>query len=368
MSQRETDPKRVPRLSSADEVDIPWAAIEPLIAGRSVVDLQRLYLPNIAAASRFLLSYGFDTQLREDREWIAVIQDKALAYIEGRILPWQGMTEVPEPYRSMTVEELLVAASSPETQPWPNWPCVMLKVLHCAAHTLFNQDHDAHRVALETVRKRYLPYLLEQQGSQWIGDDGCKIPLVEFRIKEEKSFERIMTKLLHKPGNLASEVYDHLGVRLVTYDIFSAVLLIQFLRSRGIIMLANQLPERSRNSLAELDEIHRLYGVGPPGFIVEKAGQEPTELASRDNPFTDRSFRMFKFVERLILRMPSGRRQIFPYEIQVLDANSLEASHHGDATHDAYEERQMRHVRRRLFGLNPLAGQDEQDDSFSDDD
>jgi len=212
-------------------------------------------------------------------------------------------------------------------------------------------------MALHSVRSRFEPFLLEQQGQLWIGDDQCKIPLVDFHIKEEKSFERIMTKLLHKPGNLAMELFDRLGVRLVTHDIFSAVLLIKFLRSRSIIMFANQLPERSRNSLAELHEIQSLYGMEPPPFVVGET-VAPAVIESdngQGNPFSDRAFRMFKFVERLIVRLGDGRRCIYPYEIQVLDCNAWEATHSGAATHDAYEARQLKRVRHRLFGHPPGA-------------
>ncbi|WP_324767036.1 TIGR04552 family protein [Pokkaliibacter plantistimulans] len=352
MAKRDSGPEWVPRLSSAAELEIPWEMLEPLIGGRSVVDLRQLQLADTDAAVRFLSAYGFNSDMQEDRQWMLLIHERAINYLDEWVLPWHHLERVPEPYRSMPIETLLVEASRPGDHPWPNWPCVLLKVMHCATHALFSEDQEAHRFALDSIRSRYLPFLFEQQGQQWIGDERCKIPLVEFRIKEEKSFERIMTKLLHKPGNLASEVFDRLGVRLVTHDIFSAVLLIQFLRSRAIIMLANQLPERTRNSLAELDEIHRLYGISS-SYIVESANETMGLEGSRGNPFSDRTFRMFKFVERLILRMPSGRRCIYPYEIQVLDANSLEATSQGAATHDAYEARQMCRVRQRLFGHFP---------------
>ncbi len=355
MAKRDVRPAWVPRLSSTAELDIPWATLETLIGGHSVVDLQQLPLVDEKSIVRFLQAYGFDPADQKDRQAMEQIHTRAIRYLDEVVLPWQWLDAVPQPYRSMSVEELLLEASRAPSGEWPNWPCVLLKVLHCATHALFSQDPSAHSAALESVRARFLPFLFEQQGQQWIGDENCKIPLVEFRIKDEKPFERIMTKLLHKPGNLALEVFDRLGVRLVTHDIFSAVLLIKFLRSRNIIMFANQLPERSRNSLAELDEIHRLYGVGAPPFIVEPlAGAmfTPPEL-SRDNPFSDRAFRMFKFVERLIVRLSDDRRCIVPYEIQVLDCNAWESAFSGAATHAAYEARQLKRVRQRLFGHPP---------------
>jgi uncharacterized protein (TIGR04562 family) len=352
MAKREEGPAWVPRLSSAAELDIPWLTLETLIGGHSVVDLQQLPLADELSTARFLQAYGFDPTDPRDCQAMELIHSRALGYLDEVVLPWHWLSAVPEPYRSMPIEDLVLEAARPPSGEWPNWPCVLLKVLHCATHALLSQDSSAHQAALDNVRARFLPFLFEQLGQQWIGDEHCKIPLVDFHIKEEKPFERIMTKLLHKPGNLAQEVFDHLGVRLVTHDIFSAVLLIKFLRSRNIIMFANQLPERSRNSLAELDEIHRLYGVSTPPFIVEQpagALQAGPDI-SRDNPFSDRAFRMLKFVERLIVRLPDGRRCIYPYEIQLLDCHAWEASISGDASHAAYEARQLKRVRQRLFG------------------
>ncbi|UTW14028.1 TIGR04552 family protein [Marinobacterium rhizophilum] len=357
MAKREEGPNRVPRLSSASELDIPWSTLETLIGGRSVVDLQQLPVADDKSVGRFLQAYGFDPTDASDCRVMEQIHARAIRYLDEVVLPWQWLGAVPEPWRSMPIEDLLAVAARPPSGEWPNWPCVLLKVLHCTTHAMFSQDTEAHQAALKSVEARFLPFLFEQSGQQWIGDEHCKIPLVDFHIKDEKPFERIMTKLLHKPGNLALEVFDRLGVRLVTHDIFSAVLLIKFLRSRNIIMFANQLPERSRNSLAELDEIHRLYGVSAPPFIVEQpaGAMLPSPELSGDNPFSDRAFRMFKFVERLIVRLPDGRRSIYPYEIQLLDCHAWEATFSGDATHSAYEARQLKRVRQRLFG-HPVQG------------
>lgn len=352
MAKRIAGPEWVPRVGSAAELEIPWDTLETLIGGRSVVDLAQLHIGDEAAATRFMRAYGFDPADPEDHDWLDQIHGRAIRFLDEVVLPWHRIEAVPRHIREMSIEELLLEASRPPDGSWPNWPCVLLKVLHCATHATVTQDPVAHQAALQSVRGRFQPWLFEQRGQQWIGDDQCKIPLVDFHIKEEKSFERIMTKLLQKPGNLAMEQFDRLGVRLVTHDIFSAVLLIKFLRSRSVIMFANQLPERSRNSLAELHEIHSLYGIDPPPFVVEpvaEAGGDPP-LPEQGNPYSDRAFRMFKFVERLIIRLDDGRRCIYPYEIQVLDCNAWEATQIGDATHDAYEARQLKRVRQRLFG------------------
>jgi uncharacterized protein (TIGR04562 family) len=44
-------------------------------------------------------------------------------------------------------------------------------------------------------------------------------------------------------------------------------------------------------------------------------------------------------------------RFFFPYEIQILDADSFEEARSGRASHDDYRERQREAVRRRVLGV-----------------
>jgi uncharacterized protein (TIGR04562 family) len=142
----------------------------------------------------------------------------------------------------------------------------MLSRMHCGRAA---RDEDAYRGALGLVQARLEPYLVDfsmvdsslvdSSPGTWIGDDRCRIPIVEFRIKTEKHFYRLVTKLLLKESNLSSEIYDHIGMRFVTHDIFSAILLIKFLRSRHVFMYANVLPQQSKNSLAEFQQIEALF-------------------------------------------------------------------------------------------------------------
>jgi uncharacterized protein (TIGR04562 family) len=84
-------------------------------------------------------------------------------------------------------------------------------------------------------------------------------PLSNTALKRRNDLYRLVTRLLLKEGNLSSEIYDHIGMRFVTHDIFSAILLIKFLRSRHVFMYANVLPQESKNSLAEFDQIEALF-------------------------------------------------------------------------------------------------------------
>ncbi len=81
-----------------------------------------------------------------------------------------------------------------------------------------------------------------------------------------------------------------------------------------------------------------------------------------NNPFSSSKFKMIKLIERLLITLPDGRRTFFPYEVQIMDKATHHTARQGNSNHDAYEKRQMREVRRRVFGLDPSARKKSQPD------
>ena len=343
---------------AARELRNSTADLATIIGGKSIIDAKRLFIADSESARAFIRAYGFDPDDSDDLQVILYIRDRALSYVTDKLLPYAGIIEVPAAYYDMSIEAYLIEASRPETAAWPNWSCALLKVIHCAAHALYTQDTEAHAVALSTIRERFLPFISEVDGQKWIGDAGRKIKLLTFEIKEHKNFSRTMTKLLHKPGNLAFEIFDRLGVRFVVDDIDSVLLLIDFLRSRYITMYANNLPERTRTSLAELEGLLKKSGDASPDVMDQDAFPDESVEVESDlkNPFSHHEFQVLQFTERLMVSLSSGRRTVFPYEIQILDRKSWERSQQGDASHAAYEQRQIDRVRRRIFGVTPKPG------------
>lgn len=344
--------KKSPVITHPGELKILPTDFETVIDDKSIVDARRVYVEDMKEAKAFIKAYGFDPDNLQDSITMSNIKNQAIAYVENVLLPYQRITQIPSKYIKMSIEEHLLDASRVEPDVWPNWSCLLLKIIHCAAHVLYTHDFEAHAAALATIRNRFLPYISETENQKWIGDAKCKIPLAAFDIKDKKNFSRTMTKLLHKPGNLAFEIFDRLGVRFVVYDIFSVLLLIKFLRSRNIIMYANNLPERNRNSLVDFREFQRLYTDKESESISEPAAMEQTSNTVRPekNPSSNQEFKVIQITERLMVKLENGRRTFFPYEIQILDKKSWDKSHVGDASHVAYERRQIKSVRRRVFG------------------
>ena len=344
---------RVPVISSSDEFSIPWQTLQTIIAGRSLIDTVELQVANLDEAHRFLQAYGLEDTGEADR-----LCGKALDYIETVLLENSELS-LPQTVKELSLPELLVAASTRPRTPVCEWSCVILKVCHAVAHARWTRDEDAYRGALALVKARLEPYLShsslsdsspsDSSNGTWIGDDHCRIPIVEYRIKTEKHFSRLVTKLLVKEGNLCSEIYDHIGMRFVTHDIFSAILLIKFLRSRHVFMYANVLPQESKNSLAEFQQIEALFAEfsEPMDSAVEERGEQPWLAAN--NHYSSKKFKMIKIIERVLVTTGSGRKVFFPCEFQILTRQTQDSPSLKKTRHSAYEKRQVKGVRRRLF-------------------
>ncbi len=348
----------VPVLSNEDELKIQWDTLRTIIGGRSPLDVSELHVATETEARIFLAAYGIDLSQPGDRQTAAEIKEAALAYLTDVLLPYRGVLTVPSRFVDSSLEELFVAASSWPRATWPNWPCVLLKLCHAVAHTRWGYDTEANRAAVKIIRDRTEKYLYKGHGTTWIGDQACAIPLVDYQIKETKRFSRIMTKLLHKPGNLSSAIVDHVGLRFVTYDLFSAILLIRFLRTRGVFMYANGNPQFMRNSLVDFAKIEELFNQYNPDVVLSDSfdSLQPDQLMrAPDNPFSSSEFKMIKLVERLLITLPGGRRTFFPYELQIIDRAAYLQTIEGESHHDAYETRQIEVVRRRVFGRRAVS-------------
>jgi len=342
--------RRVPVISDPDEFNIPWQTLQTIIAGRSLIDTFELHIYHLDDAHKFLNAYGLD--VNEDLE---KLRKTALEYIERVLLKETGQY-LPEKVRNLSLPELLLEASINPNTPISEWSCVILKVCHAVAHAQWTRDEDAYNGALIKINARLKPYLIKTQDGTWVGDDNCRIPIIDYSIKSEKQFYRLVTKLLLKEGNLSVGIFDHIGMRFVTNDIFSAILLIKFLRSRHIFMYANIVPQESKNSLAEFHQIEALFLEFSGSIRESVTPASKSTLLGSENRFSSKKFKMIKIVERVLVTTPNGRKVFFPCEIQILTKQTHESLHKKKMNHSAYEKRQVKGVRRRLFQGTSLCG------------
>ena len=347
--------KFYPVLENQDELKIPWETLKTIIGGTSIIDTKQLHTSNLRRALVFLRAYGINPDNPDDVAASQTILQVALQYMDEVFLK-QGVDEAsqfPKELRERPIHMLLQDAAN-----WKgtgtNWACLLLKICHATSHAVWSHDSEAHSKAIEVISERLKPHLHTKHGSEWIGDEKCMIPLISFVVKKEKHLFRVITKLLLKSGNLSTAIRDHVGLRFIVEDTFSAILLIKYMRTRGIFMYANNIPEESKNSLAGLDEIQSLYEkLGPPDYEdktrTKNSKKKSSKSSSNQNPYSSAQYGMIKLIERLLITLPNGRRTFFPYELQILTRKEWEKLDKGDARHDEYEERQVAAVRKRLL-------------------
>jgi uncharacterized protein (TIGR04562 family) len=88
----------------------------------------------------------------------------------------------------------------------------------------------------------------------------------------------------------------------------------------------------------------------PLESAVEERGEQPWPAAK--NHYSSKKFKMIKMIkiiERVLVTTGSGRKVFFPFELQILTRQTQDSLSHKKTHHSAYEKRQVKEVRRRLF-------------------
>ena len=339
----------------------PWATLEAIVEGRSAIDLEGLRVGTRGDAYDFIRIYGLDPDDPLDGPELAAIAERSVYFLENVLLPWEGLTALPEAL-PRAYPDLLLVASTPD-HPLRDWACSFLKVSHAVAHARYSQDPDLLAAARHQIFERFSVHLKVGSSRLIVSDGEMNIPLVRCDFKAEKPWESLVLKLLHKVDSVAQEVYDHLGVRFVTPDKAYAVLLLKYLRVNNVFAYPNVKPSRSINTLIDLpafraafEELEEAYHQGELTFKEFTQGVHRLDAApSRENernPHSAATYQTMQFTARALVRVVRGgaiTRAFVPFEVQIMDAPAYEASQAGAAAHQAYRIRQRLAVCRRVF-------------------
>ncbi|MCB9763466.1 MAG: TIGR04552 family protein [Alphaproteobacteria bacterium] len=349
------------------EPGFPIHALRAMIGGASALDVPRLTLTSEADAEGFLEGYGFAWSQPRQREELESLRRDALAFIEEELLdPGEAMP--PEVREEQDVRRLLLSASGDTGWTRQRWSCALLRVMHVLAHTHSPLDQLYGPLIRAQIRERFEAHIHRRGGALILGLGPDAIPLVSFEVRPSKTVRSMTFKLLHKPQNVATDIFDRVGVRFVTPTVFDALLVVRFLRRRSVVMFPNIKPARSRNTLVDLSEVEEALDALRPrvraGELSEAACldllREQAALWRRpggerdDNPFTDADWNSIQFTCRQMIRVGDALRFFFPFEVQILDEASYARAVSGRASHDEYKRRQRDAVRRRVLG--PLVG------------
>jgi uncharacterized protein (TIGR04552 family) len=209
------------------------------------------------------------------------------------------------------------------------------------------------------VSDRDLFHLVEEKVYRVVGGMlSAGFPITEF-IGGRKNLDSTYTKLLSKPEATASALYDKLRFRIVTRSRHHVLPVLLYLTER-LFPFNYVVPRQSANTILNF----RDYCQHDPhlrSLLRDLQGPLEHTLTPSDNRFSSPAYRVIHFVTDVPVRVPahimelgsSGPEPLGPIvymlcEFQLLDAQSEALNESGDASHDAYKNRQRTAVFERL--------------------
>lgn len=360
-------------LKSKHKFSLNWGYLSAITNGMSAIDLASLALRNMHDARQFAREYGFDLDntatvariLRGHREAVAFILSHFLEPGQAELMPAE-VRLAGDPL------QLLVYASqrADHKDALHMWSCAVLKVMH----GIFYIDSDLKLRHFNTIREQVfasLDEVIHKEGDAYFLTDGevC-LPLLHYDKKSNKGRNSILLKLLQKAAYLASDIYDHLGVRLTFATRFECLLALDTLQRVHLLSVTNVDPQRTRNTLLDLDAAKQVFV--KYRALLERSGRYPAELLQTmdqellalsepqtrsDNPHSGSGFSSLQVTLRKMIHLHGDGGDVdffFEYEIQLMDRASHERSLSGPASHVAYKQRQVEAARTRVFGRDLL--------------
>lgn len=341
-------------------LDYDWEVISAILSGGSAIDLARVGFADGAEVVEFLAAYGFDPREEDGRREMKKIVPLALAFIEDELLPVGPLDQLPADLPHDPLELLLIASRA--DHPLRDWACSVLRVCHVAAHGMFLPGRDRVAEACEIFEGRLRTHLNHWGGKLHLGD----IPIVRCDFKTEKPWNSLLLKLLCKKDSVAEEIYDQVGLRIVTYSRPDTLLVVRYLVDQHVVVYPNIKPSRSHNTLLDLGDFRRHLGRARAELEAGKLDLEQFGAAIENycedvevkpgavrNPYTDEHYRSIQFTTRVMVSRKEGDghvdRFFFPFELQIMDEQAYRKNMVGKSNHLAYRERQRDAARRRVF-------------------
>lgn len=376
-------------------LDFRWEMMDTMLSGKSAIDVPRLYVQSLEDASSFLDCYGYDVSKSAHRDDLEGFRTESIDFIEKELLSDEPMRIDSEVRGEKDVRKLLLWASTDAHSERQLWSCVLLRVMHTFAHAGSYFQGEYGDQIRDQILERFTPHIDRRpDGSTWLGRGPEAIPLTAFELKFTKSRYSLAMKLLQKAENVAADVFDWIGVRIVTRERFDALLAVRYIRTSNIAMFANVVPGRSRNTLIDLQQMRtemshmrderragRMAEYEELQYLRERVIElgYPTREGTPYNPFTAVTYHSVQFTCRQLIRVSNPHlhaltralperpasairsildrfgvqtevRFFFPFEIQIIDEESYQGAFEGLASHATYKQRQRYAVKRRLWG------------------
>lgn len=366
---RSVPPPAFGQLKPLDAFDLhDIEAIRLILRGGSVIDWHRLNCPSFEQARCLVEQHGLDWSNPDDVLFSEQIRDSAVSYLRRHF-----NLSIPRPVENASAVELIQMASGKGHRQL--CACSILKTMHIISHMTGRELLFRLPVSDKDVFQ-----LVEERIYRVVGNMlSSGFPIVEF-IGGRKNLDSTYTKLLSKKHSTASALYDKLRFRIVTRhkdDILPVLLYL----AEHVFPFNYIVPGESTNTLFHF----RTYCENHPHLremINSFQGDLDEALNAGDNTFSAENYRVIHFVADVPVRVPDhvaagappGCEALGPVvfvlcEFQMLDAETDAANEVGEASHDAYKQRQRAAVYNRLrLGARPMTSPSDPPSSVPPDD
>jgi len=365
-----------------EDFDFDWDMLDVIIGGKSPIDLARLGISNINDADTFAKIYGYDLSKDYIVEEVKNLFNEAVAFIEKVIIPDPftkiSYLEIPNEIKNEKDIRKIILYASDLSNSLQTWACAVLRVMHTISYVNNDISHSLFpEIQKQILEKFWSAIYINEKGEKFLGEDETGIKLYDIEIKTKKERNSLILKLLHKAENVATDVFDKIGIRLITASKLETLLIIRYLRKNGVFSFCNVKPSRSINTLINtkalqnvLEEQREKYKDGDITredfyYSIKEECEKSVNIGTNENsilnPVSSSEYRSIQFTSRQMIRMKNplvtpleNDRQdfcfFFPYEIQVVDYKTHRANLFGKASHEKYKEKQLIKVRHRILG------------------
>ncbi|MEI8346491.1 MAG: TIGR04552 family protein [Pseudomonadota bacterium] len=390
-----------------------WELFDVVIGGRSTLDSKFFVGPtmNREQVYDFLKGYGMDATDPINKAELYGIFQEAVQFIRHHFLregnPDGLEINIPQSLYTITdvADLFLLATNSVKNRGSLErlWAEIILKVMHTILHVDKDLRHNYFPVIQTQIFDKFYRYIYrDEQNRLFLGAKGTsdQIPLFDFQTKAKKPRDSIIIKLLNKAENVAEELFDRVGMRLITFTPFDSLRVIKFLVQKNIFVPHNLKPSRSFNTLIDLPKFQKRYHQILKKALRENLNEEQFLMAMENESFIcvtggehisernlERSkwYRSIQFtgralityrdpflqefnkirqlaknvgddneIARRILALNAGQvardvRFFYPFEVQITDRERHLTNTEGEASHQAYKKNKLKQAMKRVF-------------------
>lgn len=358
----------------------PYELFNVVFSQESFLDIGRLNLHTREDALDYIKNYGYDLNDPVVKQKVTSTLAEAKKFISSYLLEDpEGkdprLAIPPEILYNEDVIDFMIMASEKARSLLQSWACAILRV----AHTITHVENDLAKNFMPGIKRqifsRFMEHLHVTRDHEYVlGNGENRIRLKMFEMKNEKSRESTIMKLLHKRENVTADIFDRIGVRIVTYNKLDVILVLKYFTYQHVISFANVKPSRTRNNLINvprfLEGIEELKGHDlsswkeddvaefleryleiPPDQKEEKTGK----LIREHNIYSSTMYSSVQLTSRQLIRIKDPfnptieYKFFFPFELQILDEDSYIESRGGRASHEEYKKSQTTAVRKRVL-------------------